>query len=187
MTVTIVTLFLTCIGVGVARSIKAESVVRLGLPPITHVPELPTTATELPTTVPTELPTTARVQTPLVPLLNCNESNIFNIGDYMRVYVCRDVYVDIRKWDKARNTSHIRYNAVQWHKFTMMMHAIEQSMGIFRLDESHWMSLKKIDSIDLCAKGGCLTMTTDQWFQLTDLTNMISTTLGLKAASPEQV
>ena len=48
MTATLFSLIFTCIGVGVARSVKAESVVRLGLPPITHTA------------------TTARVPTPTI-------------------------------------------------------------------------------------------------------------------------
>ena len=109
--------------------------------------------------------------TPLVPLLDCIDGYIFNIDGGIRVYVCKDEYVYLR-----RRSSRIRCNTQQWHKFTTMFDTIEYSMGINRVDDAIWKGLNK--KIKFCEKKECITLTLDQWFQLRQLTDKINNALN---------
>ena len=119
--------------------------------------------------------------TPLVPLLDRIDGYIFNIDGGIRVYVCKEEYVYLR-----RRSSSIRCNTEQWHKFTLMFDAIEYSMGINRVDEGMWIAPNKTETIKFCEKKECITLTLDQWFQLRKLAGKINNVLGVKDNTAEQ-
>lgn len=170
-------LTLISVGVGVAVGRLAQSDVR---PDLRLDEELPPIHRHTETILPSIQASTPPIR---VPLLDCINGSVFTIDDSIRVYTCKDEYVDIRKWGKVSTTTGIRYSKKQWHKLTLMTSIIETYMGIFRLDDGLWISLNKTETIDLREENGGITLTLNQWFELRGLTDKINNVLGLKANS----
>lgn len=124
-----------------------------------------------------------------VSMYDCIDAYAFNLNDYVRVYVCRNEYVDIRRWGDVGVINGTKYTVEQWGKFCMMIDTIEYDIGIMRLDENNTIFTRDFHSIMLCNmvngipthKGISLNM--QEWFHLVQITPKINNVLGLKEQS----